>query len=144
MSAIPLRLEQRGTEKISILELCNTSNTLDVYSDRLSSLGYEVISADNYTDAIKLARQYQPEMIVVYDDPATGIDAFKWIEMQHTDRLARLAVTPLLILADHSRIGQLRIEELADRVVVLQRRADTLNQLTRTVKRLLQIGRMDW
>jgi hypothetical protein len=136
MSAIPLRQEAPRT---CILELCNTDYTLDPYSDRLTSQGYEVVSATNYDDAMKLAHQCFPALVVVYDNPETKVDAVQWLEMQHTDRQSWLALTPLLILADAARVATLRIEELPDRVVVLPRRADTLNQLTRMVKRLLHI-----
>ncbi len=115
MSAIPLRKPQPDAERICILELCNTGNTLDLYSDRLSSLGYEVVSTTNYDEAVKLAHQCHPSLVVVYDDPATNIDAVRWIEMQHMD----------------------------SRVVVLQRRADTLNQLTRMVRQLLHVWQLD-
>ena len=82
-------------------------------------------------------------LVVVYDDPEGKIDAVHWLEMQHTDPLPRLAMTPLLVLADANRVPDLRKEELADRVVVLQRRADTLNQLTRAVKRLLNVWQVE-
>ncbi len=140
MSAIPFRQEAPST---CILELCNTDYTLDPYSDRLVSQGYEVVSAHNYDDALALAHQCQPALVVVYDSPDTNVDAVQWLEMQHTDPNPQLAMTPLLILADASRVPTLNVEELPDRVVVLQRRADTLNQLTRTVKRLLRIWRGD-
>src|SRR5258706_3698828 len=143
MSAMPLRKPQPDAERICILELCNTGNTLDLYSDRLSSLGYEVVSTTNYDEAVKLAHQCHPSLVVVYDDPATNIDAVRWIEMQHMDSNPQLAMIPILILADASRVPELRIEELSDRVVVLQRRADTLNQLTRTVRQLLHVWQLD-
>ncbi len=63
--------------------------------------------------------------------------------MQHMDSNPQLAMIPILILADASRVPELRIEELSDRVVVLQRRADTLNQLTRMVRQLLHVWQLD-
>jgi hypothetical protein len=143
MSAIPLRTPQPDVARICILELCNTGNTLDLYSDRLSSVGYDVVSANNYDNALTLAHQCDPALVLVYDDPATNVDAVRWIEMQHSDRNPRLAMTPILILADAARVPELRIEELPDRVVALQRRADTLNNLTRMVKRILRVWQLD-
>src|SRR5688572_27844038 len=99
MSAIPLRSEKMpDTEKLVILELCNTGNTLDLYSDRLSSQGYAVLSANNYQDGLTLARQYEPALIVVYDQPDTSIDSVEWLQLQHSDIKPQLAMTPLLIL----------------------------------------------
>ncbi len=140
MSAIPLRQE---APKTCILKLYNADYTLDPYTDRLISQGYEVINVHNYEEALLEAHRRHPALIVVYDDPATNVDAVHWLEMQHSDREPWMAMTPLLILADASRIPTLRIEELPDRVVILQRRADTLNQLTRTVKRLLRIWQLE-
>ena len=143
MSAIPLRRPQPDVERICILELCNVGNTLDLYSDRLSSSGYEVVSANNYADAMKLVHQCRPSLVVVYDDPATNIDAVRWIETQHMDDDPQWAMIPILILADASRVPALQVQELPDRVVVLQRRSDTLNQLTRMVKRLLRVWELE-
>ncbi len=140
MAAIPLRQE---APKTCILKLYNADYTLDPYADRLMSQGYEVVNARSYDEALEAAHRCHPALIVVYDDPATDVDAVHWLEMQHMDREAWMAMTPLLILADASRVSLLRIEELPDRVVVLQRRADTLNQLTRAVKRLLRVWQLD-
>jgi uncharacterized small protein (DUF1192 family) len=73
----------------------------------------------------------------VYDDPSTNIDAIEWLKVQHNSS-AKLAMTPLLVLAESNRLSLLKVEELPDRVVVLQRRSDTLNQLTRTVHKILR------
>ncbi len=140
MSAIPLRQE---APKTCILKLYNTDYTLDPYADRLISQGYEVVNASTYDEALLAAHRCHPALIVVYDDPTTDVDAVRWLEMQHSDRESWMAMTPLLILADASRIPTLRIEELPDRVVVLQRRADTLNHLTRAVKRLLRVWQLE-
>jgi len=143
MSAIPFRPMPKNIPNTFILELCNTGNTLDLYGDRLTSQGYEVVSTNNYTDGLRLAHEYRPALVVVYDDPATNIDAVRWLELQHSDHDAKLVMTPLLILADPNRSAYLRFEELPDRVVVVQRRADTLNQLTRTVKHLLHVWNLE-
>src|SRR5262249_55391438 len=139
MSAIPIRQPRQAAARQYILEISNTGNLLDLYGDRLTSQGYEVLTATNYADALKLARQNQPCIIVVYDDPATNVDALRWLEMQHTDSQPQLAMIPLLILADAARLPILKAEQMADRVVVLQRRSDTLNQLTRAVKHLIRV-----
>jgi hypothetical protein len=141
MSAVAVRaLPPAATKpKTLLLELSNADLTLDPFQDRLISQGYEVITAKSYDAALKLARSESPSIIIVYDDPVTGIDAVQWLNLQHYDRISRLAMTPLLILADISRLSALKVQELPDRVVVLQRRADTLNQLTRAVKRLLYV-----
>lgn len=137
MSAIPLR--QGAPQQTHILKLYNTPYTLDPYHDRLVSQGYAVTNGTNYDEAIDLAHQNRPSLVLVYDDPDAGVDALEWLRRQHTDRFGWMATTPLLILADTSRMAVLKPEELPDRVVVLQRRADTLNQLTRMVAYMLRV-----
>jgi DNA-binding response OmpR family regulator len=141
MTAIPLRHE--APEATCILELDNSDYTLNPYSDRLTSQGYEVIHARNYDEALKLAHECGPALILVHDDLEANVDAVRWLEMQHMDRASWLATTPLMILADAARVPTLRIEELPDRVIVLQKRADTLNQLNRAVKRLLRVWQLE-
>jgi DNA-binding response OmpR family regulator len=141
MTAIPLRREAPRTT--CILELYNTDYALNPYSDRLTSQGYTVVQARTYEEALRLAREYDPVLILVHDDPAAHVDAVRWLEMQHTARESWLAMTPLMILADAARVPELRIHELPDRVIVLQSRADTLNQLNRTVKRLLRLWQLE-
>lgn len=140
MSAIPLRQEANHH---TILKLYNTPYALDPYRDRLTSQGYDVLDGSNYRESIALAHRHHPHLFLVYDDPESGIDALEWIALQHWDRFGWMATTPLLILADSSRLEALKTEELPDRVVVLQRRADTLNQLTRMVKYLLHANGLD-
>jgi DNA-binding response OmpR family regulator len=140
MSALPIPLKDASIHG-RILELYNASYALDPYHDRLASVGYDVINASSYAEALTLAQHRQPELIIVYDNPDGGIDALKWLEMQHTARLGWLAAVPLMILADASRAAELRPHELSDRVTVVLRRSDTLNQLSRTVKRLLNVNR---
>jgi DNA-binding response OmpR family regulator len=136
MSAIPLyRAAPRQT---LIVKLYRNPYSLDPFSDRLNSQGYEVLNASTYQAGLELARKQRPALIVVHDDPVDGIDALRWIELQHTDQVAALAMIPLIILADATRVPLLRREEQPDRVMVLQNRADTLNQLTRTIKHVLR------
>ena len=140
MTAIPLRQQAPRT---CILELDNSDYALNPYSDRLTSQGFEVIRARNYDEALRVAHDCGPVLIFVHDDPAANIDAVRWLETQHTDRASWLAMTPLMILADASRVPTLHLQELPDRVIVLQKRADTLNQLNRTVKRLLRVWQLE-
>ena len=72
-----------------------------------------------------------------------GVDAIRWIELQHNDPSPILAMTPLIIMTDYSRLSILRYEEMPDRIMLLQNRADTLNHLTRSVKRILRAWGLD-
>ena len=138
MSALPFRQQKPDANRIRILKLFNVPFTLDPYQDRLISQGYEVANTSSYQEALDYAHEYQPALIIVYDDSDSGIDALEWLCLQHTDRHSWMATTPLIILADVARVDTLKHEELPDRVIVLQRRADTLNHLTRIVNQLLR------
>ncbi|PJF36511.1 MAG: hypothetical protein CUN49_05050 [Candidatus Thermofonsia Clade 1 bacterium] len=138
MSALPFRQEKPEPNRIRILKLFNVPFALDPYQDRLISQGYEVFNVTSYQDALNYAHKYQPALFIVYDDSDSGVDALEWLRLQHTDRYGWMATTPLIILADAMRMDMLKPEELPDRVIVLQRRADTLNHLTRIVNQLLR------
>ena len=141
MSAI--RVPQPSAFRAVIIKLYHNNYTLDPYSDRLYSHDYDVINTTNYANTLKAAHEYKPGLIIVHDDPAASVDALEWLRMQHMDRDARLAMVPLIILANPPRLPALHREEQPDRVIVLQNRADTLNHLTRTVKRVLHVWEMD-
>jgi CheY-like chemotaxis protein len=140
MSALPFRQEKPDPNRTRILKLFNVPFTLDPYHDRLISQGYEVANTSTYAEALAYAHERQPALIIVYDETDSGIDALEWLRLQHTDRFSWMATTPLIILADAVRVDMLKHEELPERVIVLQRRADTLNHLTRIVNQLLRGG----
>lgn len=141
MAALPFRAppELRPIAQpriISILEVNKTAYTLDPYADRLNASGFVVTVADSIDKGLQTARDLYPGVIVVYDDPQSGLDALDWIKAQHYARESWLATLPLIVLADAARMDTLRIERIPDRVIVLQRKSDSLNQLTRYVKYL--------
>jgi hypothetical protein len=138
-----IRMPQPSDWRPLIVKLFHTGYSLDPFADRLFSHGYEVINASDYNAMLKTGREMHPALIIVHDDPANGIDALHWLEMQHKDSDARLAMIPLIILTDGARLPTLQAEAQPDRVIILQNRADTLNQLTRTVKRTLKIWELD-
>jgi hypothetical protein len=141
MSAV--RQPQSNPWRAVIVKLYNTTYTLDPYSDRLNSLGYDLVNTTSYANTLKAARELRAALIIVHDDPNSGIDAIKWIEMQHMDPSPALPMMPTIVVCDLGRLATLRIEEIPDRVIVLQNRADTLNQLARTVKRILHVWELD-
>lgn len=134
---------QTALNRAVIVKLHHNLYALDLYSDRLQTQGYSVVSADSYAAMLDAVHRNRPALIIVHDDPAAGVDAVHWLELQHNDRVAALAMTPLIILADAERANQLKVQELPDRVIVLRNRADTLNQLTRTVQRTLRVWGLD-
>ena len=69
MSAIPLRQE---APRQTILKVYNAPYTLDPYHDRLESQGYNVLDGGTYEEALRLAHEQRPALIMVYDDPESG------------------------------------------------------------------------
>jgi hypothetical protein len=136
MSALPVR--GATPQQPFLLKLHNTPYALDPYRDRIESEGVRVLNTDGYDEALQLAHLHRPALIVVNDDPDQRIDAVRWITLQHTDRMAWMAVTPLIILAGAERASVLRLEQMPDRVLLLQRRPDTLNRLTQAIRYLLR------
>jgi CheY-like chemotaxis protein len=124
------------TPRPLVIKVDATHYPLDVFSDRLVSEGFQVVKAASLKEGIKLARRCKPDLVVAVDDPATGIDAAEWLELQHSDNEVTLAMTPLLILAESNRVERLRIHELPDRVRVLQRPLD-LRELIRAARQML-------
>jgi len=147
MCAMPMLQPQvspkAALSRAVIVKLHHNLYALDLYTDRLHTQGYTVITADNYQNTLDVVHRYQPALIIVHDDPASDVDAVHWLELQHTDRIAALTMTPLIILADSERAALLQVQELPDRVIVIRNRADTLNQLTRTVQRTLRVWGLD-
>lgn len=137
MSAALLR--QESPQPMYVVKLNNSAYTLDPYRDRLESQGLKVMDGETYEATLDLAVEYHPVLFVVHDDPGAGIDALRWLQIQHTAPQGWMATTPLIILADESRMPELRREELPDRVLVLQRRADTLNRLGYVTRALLNL-----
>ncbi|MHB8624707.1 MAG: PleD family two-component system response regulator [Aggregatilineales bacterium] len=139
-TSVPVKpATQSVTGKLIIVKLHHNQYALDLYADRLTAQGYDVITTSTYADALDAAHRYHPALIIVHDDPEAQVDAVRWLEIQHTDRVPALAMTPLIMLADSARVPFLRTQELPDRVIVLRNRADTLNQLTHTVQRVLRV-----
>jgi len=129
--------------QVVIVKLLHNSFALDLYSDRLTAQGYAVLNMSSYEAALVAARRYRPAIIVVHDDPDEKIDAAQWLQLQHTDQVGALAMIPLIILASPARALELRPNELPDRVIIVRNRADTLNQMARTIQRLLRVWGLD-
>jgi DNA-binding response OmpR family regulator len=91
----------------------------DALADMLIEAGFQVARASSIKEGIKLARRCKPNLIVTVDNSKAGVDAVKWLELQHSDSEVGLAMTPLLILAEFHRSERLHIHELPDRVKVL-------------------------
>jgi hypothetical protein len=145
MSALPVRqaISNNNSSNLAknalfLLKIYSASYALDPYQDRLESLGFRILNSHNHHEALELALRHRPAMVLVQDDLANGIDALIWLDLQHAQSVGWLATVPLIILATEDRLPVLLREQLPDRVVVLQRRADTLNRLTQTARALLR------
>lgn len=102
-----------------IIKLDARQYRVDTYSEGLIAHGFQVVRGASTKDGIKLARRVKPDLIMVVDNPRAGLDASKWLQIQHTDSVASLAMTPLLIMASTQRAAQLTIDQLPGRVQIL-------------------------
>jgi hypothetical protein len=116
---------------------CSPHRLDSIYS-ALITAGFQIVRSEASGDALQLARRCLPNLFLVNDDPAAGVDAEHWIEHQHADPVAQLAVTPLIILAAAPRAPLLRSQEIPQRVVVFALPPE-LSRLVAAAKRLVEL-----
>lgn len=104
-----------------VVKIDATHHRLDRYSKYLIESGFQIVKASTIKEGIKLVRRCKPDLIITVDSRKSGLDAIKWLEVQHSDSEPALAMTPVLIIADANRVERLRLHELPDRIKVLQR-----------------------
>lgn len=107
--------------RLLVVKVDATHHRLDRYSKTLIDNGFQVVNSSTIKEGIKLARRCRPDLIIAVDNRKSGLDAGKWLEIQHSDSEPTLAMTPLLIVADAGRAERLRLHELPDRIKVLSR-----------------------
>lgn len=103
-----------------ILKIENNPHTLDFLGDAIQARGYSLARAASLESALRNAEQYPPDLILIVDNPNREMDAPAWLARQHNHASSRLAMTPLIILVDAHRAGDLAAQSIAGRVVVLQ------------------------
>ncbi|NJL94508.1 MAG: hypothetical protein HC915_12700 [Anaerolineae bacterium] len=97
---------------------------VDRWRDWLVEAGYQVLRARDFQEALLLARRAQPRLILIVDDPKNHLDAIEWLELQHIDSDPLLPMLPLLIVTGRQGGAEARLQELPDRVQVLERPLD--------------------
>ena len=102
-----------------IIKLDARQYRIDTYHEGLIAHGFQVVRGASTKDGIKLARRIKPDLIIVFDNPRAGLDASQWLQIQHSDSVASLAMTPLLIIATSQRAAQLTIDQLPGRVQLM-------------------------
>jgi DNA-binding response OmpR family regulator len=102
-----------------IIKLDAKQYRIDTYSEGLIAHGFQVVRGASTKDGIKLARRVEPDLIIVFDNLRAGMDATKWLHIQHSDSVASLAMTPLLIVATSRRATQLTVDQLPGRVQLM-------------------------
>ncbi|MBN1203024.1 MAG: hypothetical protein JXJ20_14335 [Anaerolineae bacterium] len=126
------------TPRALILKLDNSPRRLDRVHDALVAAGFQVVRVCAPAEAIRVARRCRPNVFLVNDHPAAGVDAERWIERQHSDPVAQFAITPLVILAGPRRAKRLTLQAIPDRVIVIPR-PPAPQHLVTTVQRLVDV-----
>lgn len=110
----------------------------DHITAHLSAAGFQVINAVTIKEGVKLGERATPQLIIAVDNLRSGIDAEQWLLEQHNGQSSRLAMIPLIMLADRRRVDALRIHELPDRVMVLDASID-VSALEAQIRHLLML-----
>ncbi|MBN1963504.1 MAG: hypothetical protein JW910_02585 [Anaerolineae bacterium] len=127
-----------STPRPLILKLDTGPRQFDTVYDALVAAGFHVVRSSTPAGALLVARRCYPNLFVCSDQPSAGLDAERWIERQHADRVAGLALAPLIVLAGPLRVEVLRAQEIPDRVVVMARPPD-LATLVSLARRLVDL-----
>lgn len=122
-----------------ILKLDARTYRLDTLHEHLIEHGYQVVRGASFKEGLRLARRVQPQLIIVVDNPAAGLDGSNWLALQHADTSAVLAIIPLIIIATNKRATTLKVHELPGRVQVL-RAPHQLERLLPTIIKLLTLS----
>jgi DNA-binding response OmpR family regulator len=123
------------TPRTIILKLEVGASLVDSWRDWLVEAGYQVVRAAGYAEGARLAEHLHPALIMIKDDQKKGLDAIKWLEAQHAHTDPSLPLIPLLIITDKHHREAARLQELPDRVRVLERplRPEVLLQTVQTM-----------
>jgi len=94
-------------KKILIVE--DNELNMKLFNDLLESKGYEVVQTRNGMDALELAREHKPDLILmdIQLPEVSGLDVTRWIKEE--DELAMIpviAVTAFAMKGDEERIRQ--------------------------------------
>lgn len=94
-------------KKILIVE--DNELNMKLFNDLLESKGYEVIQTRNGMDALDLASQHKPDLILmdIQLPEVSGLDVTRWIkEDEALARIPVIAVTAFAMKGDEERIRQ--------------------------------------
>jgi two-component system, cell cycle response regulator DivK len=99
-------MQQEGTPK-TILVVEDNDLNLKLFGDLLEMSGYHVVQAREGLEALRLAREHRPDLIVmdIQLPGVSGLEVTKWIKEDHLLRaIPIVAVTALALKGDEQKI----------------------------------------
>lgn len=122
--------------KARILKLENNPHTIDFLGDAIKARGYSVDRVRSCQEALAAIDRALPDLVLVVDNLAKGIDARYWMELQHTHPDPRVAMIPLILLVEAEHLEDFQGQAIPGRVVIL-RLPVNLRRLDETLRALL-------
>lgn len=95
------------TKKVMIVE--DNELNMKLFNDLLEAQGFDTIQTSNGLEALNLARQHRPDLILmdIQLPEVSGLEVTKWLkEDEQLQRIPVIAVTAFAMKGDEERIRQ--------------------------------------
>jgi DNA-binding response OmpR family regulator len=127
-------------EAAVILVVDDEASVCCCLTDALRSEGYNAIGASNLEQALQLAQQYHPDLVVtdLRLEESTGLDVVSALRRQHGSDLPAVIITGHRDLAALSAASRLRPVEVIDKPVDIQRLTATVRSELHRLRRTRQ------
>jgi len=116
-------------KKILIVE--DNELNMKLFNDLLESKGYEVVQTRNGMDALELAREHMPDLILmdIQLPEVSGLDVTRWIKEDETlSTIPVIAVTAFAMKGDEERIRQGGCEAYISKPISVATFLETIKQ----------------
>jgi two-component system, cell cycle response regulator DivK len=103
----PSRRHEAATKTVLVVE--DNELNMKLFHDLLETRGYNVVQTSNGMDALNLARQHKPNLIImdIQLPEVSGLDVTRWIkEDEELKAIPIVAVTAFAMKGDEERIRE--------------------------------------
>ncbi len=118
------------TETKTILIVEDNELNLKLFADLLGARGYETLQCPNGNDALKLAREHKPDLILmdVQLPEVSGLEVVKWIkEVDALKSIPIIVVTAFAMQGDEEKIMQSGCEAYISKPIVIAEFLETID-----------------
>ena len=102
-------VESSGSEQKTVLVVEDNDLNMKLFHDLLEAHGYNIIQTKDGMEALKLARQHRPDLILmdIQLPEVSGLEVTKWIKEDDTLRsIPVVAVTAFAMKGDEEKIRE--------------------------------------